>query len=249
MELNKIYNMDCIEWMKLIPDWSIDCIITDPPYWTTACKWDTIIPFDLMWEQLKRIIKPNGAIVLFGSEPFSSALRMSNIKQYKYDWIWEKQPTMFQHSKNRPMQWNENISVFSINWWGHKSQMWENRMNYYPQWVKNDVIKKFHWVQWQYIWERPNQVWKEYMAQTWFPTNIIKIPKEKKTTHPTQKPVALIEYLIKTYTNENETILDFTMWSWTTAIACINTNRNYIWFELDEWYRNIANNRINKIYL
>jgi len=234
MELNKIYNMDCIEGMKLIPDWSIDCIITDPPYWTTACKWDTIIPFDLMWEQLKRIIKPNGAIVLFWSEPFSSALRMSNIKQYKYDWIWVKENwTWFLNAKKQPLKNNETISIF-----------YKEQCTYNPQmrlWFK--PYKCRQWSHWDNYWKKIDDVisksnWERY------PLNTIEFSRDKEKQHPTQKPVALIEYLIKTYTNEWETILDFTMWSWTTAIACINTNRNYIWFELDEWYRNIANNRI-----
>lgn len=241
------YLWDCLEIMdNLIEQWvKVDAIITDPPYWTTACKWDTIIPFDKMRERLNKLIKPNGAIVLFWSEPFSSALRMSNIKNYKYDWIWKKQATMFQHSKNRPMQSTENISVFSLSKWGHKSQLWENRMNYYPVWVKNDEIKKFHWVQGKYIWERPNQIWKEYMAQTWFPNNLIEIKREPKPVHPTQKPVALMEYLIKTYTNEWELVLDFTAGSFTTAIACENTNRKRICIEKDEWYYNAWVKRVN----
>jgi len=251
MELNKIYNMDCIEWMKLIPDWSIDCIITDPPYWTTACKWDTIIPFDLMWEQLKRIIKPNGAIVLFGSEPFSSALRMSNIKQYKYDWIWIKNSSWwFATAKKMPLKFHEIISVFYKELPIYNPQWWEyaeSTKKRFKDWEKVNRSKQllnstnsiqnwlsFEWEQWIEInrWTYP----KSYI-QIWNDGN-------NKRIHPTQKPVLLLEYLIKTYTNEWETILDFTMWSWTTAIACINTNRNYIWFELDEWYRNIANKRI-----
>ncbi len=235
LELNKIYNMDCIEWMKLIPDWSIDCIITDPPYWTTACKRDTIIPFDLMREQLKRIIKPNWAIVLFGSEPFSSALRMSNIKQYKYDWIWEKpqgvDPFM---SKIRPLNNIESISIF-CSW----------RTAYNPQktvWIPYIITRDKK----PRIKETNNVVMKGTTTINKgerLPTRILKF-KQNKWLHPTQKPVSLIEYLVKTYTNEWETVLDFTIGSWTTAIACINTNRNFIWFELDEWYFNIANNRI-----
>ena len=240
----KLYKGDCLEVMKLIPSGSVDAIITDPPYGTTACKWDSVIDFELMWGQLNRIIKPNGAIVLFGSEPFSSALRMSNIKNYKYDWIWKKQPTMFQHSKNRPMQTVENISVFCLAKWGHKSQMKGNRMNYYPIGVKDTEIKKFHGVHGKYIGERPNQVGKEYMAKTGFPKNLIDIKREPKNIHPTQKPVALMEYLIKTYTNENETVLDFTMGSGSTGVAAKNTNRNFIGIEQDSKYFEIAENRI-----
>ena len=223
--------------MKRIPDGSIDCIITDPPYWSTSCRWDHVIPFDKMWEQLKRIIKPNGAIVLFGSEPFSSALRMSNIKKYRYDIIWDKvnigNPL---NAKKMPLKSHENISVF-----------YSKLPTYNPQ--KTDL--------------HINRVAKQYSVSDNFsnggskvgytselngkyPKSIIKISNQNRNNklHPTQKPVALIEYLIKTYTNEWETVLDFTIWSWTTAIACINTNRNYIWFELDKWYFVIANERI-----
>jgi len=233
--LNQIFNEDCLEWMKRIPDGSIDCIITDPPYWTTACKWDTVIPFDLMWKELKRIIKPNGAIVLFGSEPFSSALRMSNIKQYKYDWIWEKHKwTGHLLAKKQPLKSHEIISIF-----------W-NTINYYPQmrkWERYKVTRKTKsdWVWWadDNIITTENN-WDRYpITNLYFPTD-----KQKNSFHPTQKPVALIEYLIKTYTNEWETVLDFTIGSGTTAIACINTNRNYIGFELDKWYFDIANERI-----
>ena len=238
LSLNTIYNMDCIEGMKMIPDGSIDAIITDPPYWTTACKRDTVIPFDLMREQLKRIIKPNGAIVLFGSEPFSSALRMSNIKQYKYDWKWEKSRNSNPFlAKKQPLRHIEDIIVF-----------WKWTTSYYPQMEQWEeyTVSSLSW--WRIASDEKKRVeWFIWYKQSWrFPKNIIKFqnPSISGIKHPTQKPVALIEYLVKTYTNEWETVLDFTMWSWTTVIACINTNRNFIWFELDEWYRNIANKRI-----
>ena len=248
MSKTKLILGDCIQEMdKLIAQGiKVDAIITDIPYGTTACKWDTIIPFDEMWERLNKLIKDNGAIVLFGSEPFSSALRMSNIKNYRYDWIWKKQPTMFQHSKNRPMQATENIPVFSLAKWGHKSQL-KNRMIYLPVGVKDKEVKKFHGVQGKYIGERPNQVGKEYMAQTGFPSNFIDIKREAKNDHPTQKPVALMEYLTKTYTNENETVLDFTMGSGSTGVACKNLNRNFIGIELDKDYFKIAEDRINNL--
>lgn len=239
LEVNKIYNMDCIDGMKLIADNSIDCIIADTPYWTTACKRDTVIPFDLMWEQLKRIIKPNWAIVLFGSEPFSSALRMSNIKQYKYDWIYVKsQAQNFLNAKKQPLRNNECISIFYNSQCTYNPIMTEWKPYTCKQWKSSKSISDDENItNWWYItqnnWERyPLSVMNKYNVETWL--------------HPTQKPVALIEYLIKTYTNEWETVLDFTMWSWTTAIACINTNRNYIWFELDKWYFDIANKRIQE---
>ena len=252
LSLNTIYNMDCIEWMKLIADWSIDAIITDPPYWTTACKRDTVIPFDLMREQLKRIIKPNWAIVLFWSEPFSSALRMSNIKQYKYDWIWEKNFSGgFATAKRMPMKYHENISIFYT-----KQPTYNPQFEEYADSVKKrfkdgasvNVDKQSK--------KSTNQIHNGFGSSAHsishtrgkYPSSVQKISGVPNANgvrvHPTQKPVALIEYLIKTYTNEWETVLDFTMWSWTTAIACLNTNRNFIWFELDENYWSIANKRI-----
>ena len=232
--INMIFNEDCLEWMKRIPDGSIDCVITDPPYWTTACKWDTVIPFDKMWEQLKRIIKPNGAIVLFGSEPFSSALRMSNIKNYKYDWIWDKKKGgNIMLLKQQPYKVHEIISVFNT-----------NKETYYPiMEAQTPRTGK------TYSAGEANGI-KNYgdlrHYDKKYPKSILEISNANQNgkQHPTQKPVALMEYLIKTYTNENETVLDFTMWSWTTAIACINTNRNYIGFELDKWYYDIAQERI-----
>ncbi len=245
LSLNTIYNMDCIEGMKMIPDGSIDCIITDPPYWTTACKRDTVIPFDLMWEQLKRIIKPNWAIILFGSEPFSSALRMSNIKNYKYDWTWNKKaPYGFAFAKHQPLRVIEDIVVFNV------------KNNYNPQMTLAEVKnkrprnKKYSVdgdltvnIKNRYAGENHNEDLR-------YPVNYIEIRNDTKECnklnriHPTQKPTELMEYLIKTYTNENETVLDFTMGSGSTGVACLNTNRNFIWFELDEWYWNIANKRI-----
>ena len=223
--------------MKRIPDWSIDCIITDPPYWSTACRWDHVIPFDKMWAELKRIIKPNGAIVLFGSEPFSSALRMSNIKMYKYDWIWEKNRwTGHLNAKIMPLSIYENIIVFGKNklHYNPQKEKWEpyQRLN-----CSSDATNK--WCYWAM-----NKTTDTVNTWDRYPKNILKFPKVERTLHPTQKPVALIEYLIRTYTNEWETVLDFTIGSGTTAIACINTNRNYIGFELDKWYFDIANERI-----
>ena len=231
----ELIHWDCLEEMKNIPDWSIDCIITDPPYWTTACKWDTIIPFDLMWEQLKRIIKPNGAIVLFWSEPFSRALRMSNIKQYKYDWKWDKViGSGFQVAKYKPMMRNEDVCIFGTG----------GRVNYYPIKTKRDTPIKGYAVNSSLSNPLANadKNIRTYTHKN--PTNILEYRKVKGTVHPTQKPVALMEYLIKTYTNEWETVLDFTMWSWTTGVACNNLNREFIWIELDEKYFQIAQSRI-----
>ncbi len=237
LELNKVYNMDCIEGMKLIPDWSIDCIITDPPYWTTDCRWDHVIPFEPMWKELKRIIKPNGAIVLFWSEPFSSALRMSNIKNYKYDWKWDKvRGSNFATVKKRPFNSFEDIAIFYKKQPTYNPQMWEGK----PYEQKQGFVGEAK----QTGLNRKEVITKSNGDR--YPLSIIRNSKENGL-HPTQKPVALIEYLIKTYTNEWDTVLDFTMWSGTTAIACMNTNRNFIWFELDKWYFDIANKRIEDI--
>ena len=219
---------DCLELMKQIPNGSIDAIITDPPYGTTACKWDSVIDFKLMWEQLNRIIKPNGAIVLFGSEPFSSALRMSNIKNYKYDWVWEKsRPTLFQHANRLPLKDNECISIF-------------NSKVYNPQGLvrKDRKVKRTNGGgTFGSNWNSSNEYTSKY---TNYPRRILKFNNEKAGLHPTQKPVSLMEYLIKTYTNENETVLDFTMGSGSTGVACKNTNRNFIGIEKDENYYNVA---------
>ncbi len=230
---------ECIEVMKLIPDASVDAIITDPPYGTTGCKWDGVIDFNLMWEQLNRIIKPNGAIVLFGSEPFSSALRMSNIKNYKYDWIWDKKiPSGMSYARFQPMRRNEQISVFC-----------EGKTMYNPQMILRDKPIKGGGMS---KGETTNNLKSELKALKKIythknPTNILVFDKIRRgSLHPTQKPIALMEYLIKTYTNENETVLDFTMGSGSTMVACQNTNRNGIGIEMDENYFNIAQKRVRE---
>ncbi len=234
----QLYNGDCLELMKNIPDGSVDLVLTDPPYGTTACKWDSVIPFEPMWEQLNRIIKPNGAICLFGSEPFSSALRMSNIKNFRYDWIWEKSySTGFMNANKMPLKNTETISVF-----------YKMLPVYNPQGVVK-INKKCNRKRDKETTIYSNMGLKngEYVQRyTNYPTSIIKTHKKEKTEHPTQKPIALLEYLIKTYTNEGETVLDFTMGSGSTGVACINTNRNFIGIELDKGYFDIAEKRINE---
>jgi len=238
---------ECIEVMKTIQDNSIDAIITDPPYGTTACKWDSVIPFEPMWEQLNRIIKPNGAIVLFGSEPFSSALRMSNIKMFKYDWIWDKtRGYNFTQANYTPMKSHEIISIFSK---GGITNNKRGSVPYYP--IKTDT----------HIKHKSGTPTKSENLNSWnakalnkehkgfYPKSIQVFKKDSKNTHTTQKPLALMEYLIKTYTNEGETVLDFTMGSGSTGVAAKNTNRNFIGIELDDNYFNIATNRINNINL
>ncbi len=234
LEINKIYNEDCLEGMKKIDDKSIDMILCDLPYGTTACKWDIVIPFDKLWEQYERIIKDNGAICLFGSQPFTTILNNSNLNLYKYEWIWIKNnSTGFQHANKRPMKKHEIISVF-----------YNKQPTYNPQGLKpyNKINRRG---------SKPETIREiksnEYIQQfTNYPTQLLEFAYDKEKLHPTQKPVALCEYLIKTYTNENELVLDNCMGSGTTAIACINTNRNYIGFELDTTYYNLANERIQK---
>ena len=228
-DMYELMQGDCLELMKLIPDGSVDMILTDPPYGTTACKWDSVIPFEPMWAELKRIIKPNGAIVLFGSEPFSSALRMSNIKQYKYDWVWKKRAVNFLNAKKQPLREVENILVF-------------NSLVYNPQGLiySPKVNKRSNSTETNGAHGLSNL--SEY---TNYPKNILEF-KNERGLHPTQKPVALLEYLIKTYTQENETVLDFTFGSGSTIVAALNTNRKALGIEKKDGYFNIAKERIEK---
>ena len=246
----QLYKGDCLEIMKDIPDKSVDMILCDLPYGITDCKWDRAIPFDKLWEQYERIIKDNGVIVLFGSEPFSSSLRMSNLKLYKYDWIWKKtKPTGFSHSKNMPLKDYENVCVFSKGSIGHINLLGKDRrMIYNPQGVKecNRKIKR-NTKGFEGTMERKSQV-NEYIGKlTNFPKMVIEYSNIiMGTLHPTQKPVELLEYLIKTYTNECETVLDNCMGSGSTGIACLKTNRNFIGIEKDGKYFDVAYNRINE---
>ena len=225
---------DCLERMLEIPDGSVDMVLTDPPYGTTACKWDSVIPMDHMWKEIHRVIKTNGAAVLFGSEPFSSALRMSNIKNYKYDWVWNKEKSSGSLNCNRmPLKYHENICVF-----------YRKQCLYLPQMTKGKMINKGGAIGggvYGYTKE------KRYKSDTYYPRSIQTFKgchNMQGKVHPTQKPVALMEYLIRTYTNEGETVLDFTMGSGTTGVACVKTGRRFIGIELDEEYFKIASNRI-----
>ena len=235
----KLYNGDCLEIMaRLIEEGIIvDAIICDPPYGTTACKWDSIIPFDEMWSRLNNLIKPNGAIVLFGSEPFSSALRMSNIKNYKYDWIWEKEQGTNQFlAKKQPLRKTENISIF-----------YKKQTIYNPQMAIGSAYEANRVIGCE-LFGIPKKI-KTINKGERYPVNILKFNRELSNRyHPTQKPIKLVEYLIKTYTNEEEIVLDFTMGSGSTGVACINTNRKFIGIELDNNYFNIAKQRIEDAY-
>lgn len=231
---------DCLEKMQDIADGSVDAIITDPPYGTTACKWDSVIPFEPMWEQLNRIIKPDGVIVLFGNEPFSSLLRVSNIKTYKYDWVWQKShATGHLNSKKQPMREHENIMVF------YKSQTTYNPQfrakKYIDRRTKSGNAKTNSYGDFK-------QVKRGLPTDLGYPKTIQYFATPFKGgeagKHPTQKPTTLMEYLIRTYTNENETVLDFTMGSGSTGVACVNTNRQFIGIEKDDNYFKIACKRI-----
>ena len=240
---------DCLEVMKTIESGSIDAIITDPPYGTSACKWDSVIDFGLMWEQLNRIIKPNGAIVLFGSEPFSSALRMSNINNYKYDWTWHKnRPTGGALSKKQPMRCIENIIVFYKKQCEYNPQMKERTETELKRLSKNSISYR---KEDDDLYFSNSTKQERHKLKLKYPQNYVNIKtvfarSKEKVKHPTQKPVLLMEYLIQTYTNENETVLDFTMGSGSTGVAAKNTNRNFIGIEQDDKYFEIAKQRINE---
>lgn len=227
---------DCLEIMPTLEAQSFEAIIADIPYGTTACSWDTVIPLAPMWEQLKRLAKPRAAIVLFGSQPFTSALVMSNLQMFRYEWSWNK-VNMFtnqMNAKRMPMRGHENILIFSAN--GH---------TYNPQKRQGKPYKTRRSGNIQVFSVAPRD--GENKDGLMFPNTVIEIPARlpnEQGLHPTQKPVALMEYLIRTYTNEGDTVLDFTMGSGTTMVACVNTNRNGVGIELREDYFAIAQRRI-----
>ena len=235
----KLYNGDCLKVMdELIEEGvKVDCIFTDPPYGTTVCKWDTVIPFDKMWSRLNKLIKPNGAICLFGSQPFTTTLNNSNLKMYKYEWIWIKNnSTGFQMANKRPLKKHELISVF-----------YKKQPTYNPQGLISygKLNKRGGVVQ---NWE-DMKVNKYIQSYTNYPTQLLEFSYDKNKIHPTQKPVALLEYLIRTYTNKSEIVLDFTMGSGSTGVACMNTDRKFIGIELDKNYFDIASKRIEEAFL
>jgi site-specific DNA-methyltransferase (adenine-specific) len=251
---------DCLGRMKEIPDGSVDMVLTDPPYGTTACKWDSVIDLEAMWAELKRVITPKGAIVLFGKEPFSSLLRVSNVNQFKYDWIWKKDvKSNFPQAAFQPLNSLEIISVFSDGYarnFQKESPSINKIMTYNPQMTeglpykipKNSRTTEIYQV------NHKNGIYKHKKDKDTskrYPYNILEFNtvKGKSKFHPTQKPVALMEYLIKTYTNEGETVLDFTMGSGSTGVACVNLGRAFIGIEMDEDYFKIAEERINKTKL
>ena len=250
IELNKIYNEDCLEGMKRIPDGSVDCVICDLPYGTTACAWDSVIPFDKLWEQYKRIVKNTGAIVLFSQQPFTSALIMSNIDMYKYNWIWKKESgTNFLNSHHQPLKITEDICIFGM------AATTESKkkvyMEYHPQMIKGckpytckSGIQRKDTAMVRGKCQAQNGGYMTVSDGSRFPVNLLEFIRDKEKIHPTQKPVALIQYIIRTYSNEGDTILDNCMGSGTTAIAAIREKRNFIGFELNKEYYDKACKRI-----
>lgn len=237
----KLYCGDCLDVMKSIEDKSIDMICCDLPYGTLICKWDVVIPFEKLWEQYERIIKDNGVIVLFGSEPFSSLLRCSNLRLYKYDLIWDKKAGLgFLDSKFRPLKSHENISIFSKGGCSNGSKI---QMNYNPQGLVK-VDKPNRRSKSNLLNSEPKENKNLNTEFTNFPKSILTYSRETGI-HPTQKPIKLLEYLIKTYSNEGDLILDNCMGSGSTGVACYNTNRHFIGIEKDETYFKLAKERID----
>lgn len=243
MENIRLLKGDCLELMNDIPDKSIDMILCDLPYGTTQCKWDIIVPLEQLWEQYNRIIKDNGAICLFGTEPFTTKLISSNMKYFKYNWIWKKdRGTGFLNAKKRPLKTHEIISVF-----------YKKQCTYNPQYIlksKKNVRKHYSEKENRTMiygkCDKPNE--RGIPIDYGYPKDILEFKSctstNKKTTHPTEKPVALLEYLIKTYTNEGETVLDNCMGSCSTGVACLDTHRRFIGIEKEEKYFNMAKERI-----
>jgi len=232
---------DCLDVMQGIPDGSVDMVMTDPPFGTTACRWDVVIPFEPMWSQLKRIVKPNGAIVLMASQPFTSALIMSNVTMFKYCWVWEKtRMSGFWDCAFRPLKAHEDITVFSSGGAANGSKV---VMTYNPQGLLPAASQKWTAKPLGANSRTPSDKTGVRKASN-YPRSVQKFDSVSDTVHPTQKPVALMEYLIRTYTNPGETILDFTMGSGTTGVAAANTGRRFIGIERDPNYFNAASARI-----
>ena len=231
-----LYNADCLDVLPTLEAGSIDAVITDPPYGTTACKWDSVIPFEPMWAGIKHVIKRNAAVVLFGSQPFTSALVMSNPKWFRYEWVWDKVNlfTNQMNAKRRPMRQHENVTVF-----------YTDQPIYNPQWRQGKPYKtqRKGLIEVFTVTRRNG----ENLTGQMHPGTVLAFPgrlPDEQGLHPTQKPVALLEYLIRTYTNEGDTVLDFTMGSGTTGVACLNTGRRFIGIELDPGYFEIARQRL-----
>jgi len=237
MVKTELHNGDCLEVMKSIQDNSVDMILTDLPYGTTACKWDTVLDLEKLWGGYNRILKDNGAVVLNAQQPFTTTLASSNIKNFRYEWIWEKpQGTNPLNAKIMPLKSHENVLVFYQKKPTYNPQMW---MSTPYSGFKSDDKKIGE------VYGSLNSEHRDNPTGERYPKSILKF-KQEKGLHPTQKPVEMMEYFIKTYTNETEIVLDSTMGSGTTGVACVNTNRNFIGIELDDAYFKTAKNRIEK---
>ena len=240
MDRYQIMNGDCLDRLKDIPDGSVDLILTDPPYGTTGCKWDNVIPFEPMWIEVWRVLKKARACVLFGAEPFSSALRMSQMDKFKYDWIWIKNcPVGFVNAHLKPMNKHEIVSIFSD---GKTSNGNKNNMFYLPQGLeKHGKIVRGRFPFGRFSRQSIVQEFTNY------PMTVLKFGNSNhESLHPTQKPIDLLEYLIRTYTNKGETVLDFTMGSGSTGVAAMFSGRKFIGIEKDEKYFDIARRRIER---
>ncbi len=245
MSETRLIHGDCLEYMKDLDSGSIDLVLTDPPYGTTACKWDSVIPFEPMWEQLNRLIKKNGALVLCASQPFTSALIMSNPIMFKHEWVWIKnRGSNFANTAREPMKEHESVIVFSNKKWTYNKQMQHrtgtglDRVKYNVEFssAEREGTRKFEGCKTNKLPDmRVPSSWQKFNTES----------GKEKVNHPTQKPVALMEYLIKTYTHEEETVLDFTMGSGTTGVAAKNLNRNFIGIEKSKEYFELAKDRIN----
>lgn len=234
MRLNYIDNCDCLEGLKNVPDGSVDLIVTDPPYGTTACKWDVVVPFDKLWPEYKRVLKPGAACVIFGSEPFSTLLRASNLKDFKHDWIWEKeQGANFMNVKFQPYKVHEIVSVFCCDKEHYHPQMQTGKPYLSGKGTSGDITGNVPKIQ------KRNQ-------GTRYPRSVLRFNTDKArgSLHPTQKPRDLLEYLVRTYSNPSDVVLDPFMGSGTTAVACMRMGRNFIGFELSKEYHAIAQQRI-----
>ena len=249
----ELWNGDCLELMKNIHDKSVDCIICDLTYGTTACKWDSVIDLSRLWQQYNRIIKDKGAVILFGQEPFSSKVRMSNLEMYRYDWVWKKQrPSNFQLMGYQTGRVHENIMIFSKAKACYTKN--GNSMVYNPQFVEREKprtsnVKIYGDTSTNILHNYKNGEKDNIKTYTHkYPISILEFNTvERDKLHPTQKPVPLLEYLIKTYTDEGETVLDNCIGSGSTGVACVNTNRKFIGIELDDTYFEIAKNRIREV--
>ena len=238
----ELWNGDCLEEMARIPDGSIDMVLADPPYGTTACRWDSVIDLSLMWAHLNRVIKPSGAIVLTAQTPFDKVLGASNLKHLKYEWIWEKtSATGHLNAKRSPMKAHENILVF------YKKQPTYNPIKTFGHKRKTALKTRCS----SELYGKQDLTGVSYDSTDRYPRSVVTLPSDKQTSklHPTQKPVALMEYMVKTYTDPGQTVLDFTMGSGTTGVACKNLGRRFIGIELDEGYFNIAADRINSVLI